>query len=410
MSGPEIVTMGCRLNAFETEVMRARAVEAGLADAVIVNTCAVTAEAERQARQAIRRLRRERPGARLIVTGCAAQLHPEEFAAMPEVDRVLGNEEKLTAEAFSGDAPILVGDIAEVRETAGHLIEGFEGRARAFVQVQQGCDHRCSFCVVPQTRGPARSIAPDAVVEQVRRLTENGYREAVLTGVDVSSYDWDGLSLGGLVRRILDAVPELSRLRLTSLDPAVTDEALFDVLAGEERLAPHLHLSLQSLDDMILRRMNRRHDRAKAAQFVARARAARPDAAFGCDLIAGFPTEDEDMFRNTLDGIGELGLTHLHVFPYSSRPGTPAERMPQVPAKTRKDRAARLRAAGRAAMADWLAAQVGTEVEVLAEQDARGRTALYADARLDREAEAGALVKGRVVGVEDETLLVETRP
>jgi threonylcarbamoyladenosine tRNA methylthiotransferase MtaB len=379
----EIITFGCRLNAYESEIMTGLAEQAGLDDAVIVNTCAVTAEAERQARQAIRRARRLRPGARIIVTGCAAQIAPERYAAMPEVDRVIGNREKLEAATFgtAETARVRVNDIMGVRETARHLVAGFDGRARAFVQVQQGCDHRCTFCIIPFGRGPSRSVPLGPIVEQVRTLVANGYRELVLTGVDITSWGADlpgRPSLGQLVRRLLAAVPELPRLRLTSLDPAEIDEALWQALAEEERLMPHLHLSLQAGDDMILKRMKRRHSRADAIAFCQRARRLRPDVAFGADIIAGFPTETEAMFANTLDLVEECDLTFLHVFPYSERPGTPAARMPALPMAERKARAQRLRTAGDAALARFLDRRVGRALAVLVEKDGFGRSEHYA--------------------------------
>lgn len=403
MTGPEIVTLGCRLNTFESEVMRGLA--DGLDGAVIVNTCAVTAEAERQARQTIRRIRRERPDARIIVTGCAAQLHPERFAEMPEVDRVLGNAEKLDAALLRDEeAGVSVSDVMRGLEAEAPLIAGFEGRSRAFVQVQQGCDHRCTFCVVPFARGPNRSLEPDAILAQVRTLVANGYVEIALTGVDASSYGTDrsGLpSLGGLARLILDRVPDLPRLRLTSLDPAAVDAEVFRLLAEEPRFMPHLHLSLQACDDLILKRMKRRHTRADAAAAVARARTARPDVSLGADLIAGFPTEDEAMFANTLAAIGEFGLQFLHVFPFSAREGTPAARMPQVPQAVRKERAAHLRQAGEAVRAGWLTGRIGQVVEVLVEEEGVGRCPWYAPVRLPPGPPAGSLARARLVEVID---------
>jgi threonylcarbamoyladenosine tRNA methylthiotransferase MtaB len=395
----EIITFGCRLNAYESEVMAGLAGEAGLDDAVIVNTCAVTAEAERQARQAIRRVRRARPGARIIVTGCAAQIDPARYAAMPEVDRVIGNREKLDAASFgvAETARVAVNDIMEVRETAQHLVGGFDGRARAFVEVQQGCDHRCTFCIIPFGRGPSRSVPLGPIVEQVRALVANGYREIVLTGVDVTSWGADlpgRPTLGQLVRRLLAVVPELPRLRLTSLDPAEIDDALWQALAEEERLMPHLHLSLQAGDDMILKRMKRRHSRADAIAFCLRARRLRPDVAFGADIIAGFPTETEAMFANTLDLVEACDLTFLHVFPYSARPGTPAARMPALPMAERRARAARLRAAGDAALGRFLDRRVGRELAVLVEKDGFGRSEHYAPVSF-----AGALPAGTVVAM-----------
>lgn len=413
MSGPEIITLGCRLNSFESEVMRAAAMAAGLENAVIVNTCAVTAEAERQARQAIRKLRRERPGVRVIVTGCAAQLHPERFAAMPEVDRVLGNSEKLVPEILAGLDTLVVSDASLARELAGPLIEGFDGRVRAFVQVQQGCDHDCTFCVVPAVRGPGRSAAPERVVAQARRLVANGHAEVVLTGLDASSYGRDrteGLTLGSLAARVLEEVPELLRLRLTSLDPAVPDPALFELLEREPRLMPHLHLSVQSLDDLVLKRMKRRHSRADVAAFMARARRARPDVVFGADLIAGFPTEDEAMAGATLEGVRELDFLYLHVFPFSIRPGTPAARMPQVPGETRKARAAALRRAGMEALASHFAARIAGPVEVLLEREREGHSRHFAPVRLDVDGPVGAVVTARVTGTDGQRLLAERTP
>ena len=410
MSGHvDIITFGCRLNAYESEVMREHATASGHPETVVVNTCAVTGEAERQARQAIRKARREHPNARIIVTGCAAQIDPARFAAMPEVDRVLGNAEKLTAAPFADtDGPkVRVNDIMSVRETAGHLISGFEGRSRAFVQVQQGCDHRCTFCIIPFGRGPSRSVPMGAVVEQVRALVESGYREVVLSGVDIASYGGDlpgQPRLGQMIRRLLAQVPELPRLRLSSLDPAGFDDDLWRLIAEEPRLMPHLHLSLQAGDDMILKRMRRRHSRTEVLALAARARALRPEIAFGADLIAGFPTESEEMFGSTLALIEEAGLTWLHVFPYSPRPETPAARMPQLAPALRKERAARLRAAGDAATSRFLASRIGFEAEVLVEQDDRGRTGEFAEIRLDRPAPAGTLARARITGANDQRL------
>jgi threonylcarbamoyladenosine tRNA methylthiotransferase MtaB len=404
----EIITFGCRLNAYESEVMRARAGD--LADTVIVNTCAVTAEAERQARQAIRKARRRRPDARIIVTGCAAQIDPEAYAAMPEVDQVLGNAEKLRLDEFIGGARVQVNDIAAVRETAGHLIAGFDGRARAFVQVQNGCDHRCTFCIIPRGRGPNRSVPMGEVAAEIRRLVAAGFNEAVLTGVDIASYGADlpgRPTLGQLVRRLLAAVPELARLRLSSLDPAAIDPDLLRAIAEEERLMPHLHFSLQAGDDMILKRMKRRHNHAQAVAVCAQVRRLRPDVAFGADLIAGFPTETEAMFARTLDLVADCGLTFLHVFPYSPRPGTPAARMPQVAPATRKARAARLRAAGEDALARFLTQRVGGAAAVLVERGAEGRTEHFAPIRLRAPAAPGSVVGARVTGRDGMTLLGE---
>ena len=366
---PNIITLGCRLNAVESEAMRRLAGEAGLRDAVVVNTCAVTNEAVRSARQNIRRARRERPNARLIVTGCAAQTSPDAFAAMPEVDAVIGNQEKLQraqwdALADTDQDVVRVNDIMSVRETAGHMIDAYGDRARAFLQIQNGCDHRCTFCIIPYGRGNSRSVPIANAIEQARRLVDSGHREIVLTGVDITSYgaDLEGApNLGRLVCELLDAVPDLFRLRLSSVDGAEIDEALFEHIAGDDRIAPYMHLSLQAGDNMILKRMKRRHTREQAIELAARLRAQRPEIAFGADIIAGFPTETEDMFQRSLDIVDEAGLQYLHVFPFSPRDGTPAARMPQLPREVVKERAARLRAKGETALHCFLDGLVGVE-------------------------------------------------
>jgi threonylcarbamoyladenosine tRNA methylthiotransferase MtaB len=408
---PRVVTFGCRLNSFESEVMRGHAAAAGLEDTVIVHTCAVTAEAERQARQAIRRARREQPDARIVVTGCSAQIAPERYAAMPEVDRVVGNDRKLDPglwrELAAGEQ-IVVGDIMTIRETAGHLVDGLDGRSRAIVQVQNGCDHRCTFCIIPYGRGPSRSVPLGAIVAQTRRLVEAGYREVVLTGVDLTSYGKDlpgQSSLGQMVKRLLRLVPELARLRLSSIDPAEVDPDLLDLVEGEPRLMPHLHLSVQAGDTLVLKRMKRRHARGDVIDLCARLRALRPEMAFGADLIAGFPTETEAMFANTLALVEEAGLTHLHVFPYSARKGTPAARMPQVAREERKERAARLRAAGERALARYLAGRVGQIEHVLIERGGSGRTEAFAPFRIEGTAPAvGDVVAVRAERVDGATL------
>ncbi|HTW27925.1 MAG TPA: tRNA (N(6)-L-threonylcarbamoyladenosine(37)-C(2))-methylthiotransferase MtaB [Acetobacteraceae bacterium] len=398
----EIVTFGCRLNTYESEVIRAHA--GHLADTIVVNTCAVTAEAERQARQAIRRAHRARPEARIVVTGCAAQIAPEAWAALPGVARVLGNAEKLRAESWADGAGSAVADIAAARETAAHLVTDFAGRSRAFVQVQQGCDHRCTFCIIPLGRGPSRSVPVGAVVEQARALVDAGYREIVLTGVDITSYgpDLPGRpTLGQLARRLLALVPELARLRLSSLDPEEIDGDLWRLVAGEPRLMPHLHLSLQAGADLILKRMKRRHSRAGALAAIARARDLRPGIAIGADLIAGFPTETEALFAETLAFVEEAALPYLHVFPYSARPDTPAARMPQVAAPVRRERAARLRAAGQAQAARFHAGLVGRAVAVLAEDGGAGHTEHFAPARFAGPAAApGTVAAARVIAAE----------
>ena len=421
MSKLDIVTFGCRLNTYESEVMRREATEAGLGQleggAVIVNTCAVTAEAVRQARQAIRKARRDNPAARIIVTGCAAQTEPDTFAAMDEVDLVLGNEEKLKAHNYRAlpDFGVnqfekaRVNDIMSVKETAGHLVDAIEGRARAFVQVQNGCDHRCTFCIIPYGRGNSRSVPMGAVVEQVKRLVGNGYAEVVLSGVDLTSYGGDlpgAPRLGRLVRTILRQVPDLPRLRLSSIDSIEADAELFEAMATEARLMPHLHLSLQAGDDMILKRMKRRHLRDDSIRFCEDVRRLRPDIVFGADIIAGFPTETEAMFENSLKIIEECGLTHLHVFPYSPRANTPAARMPQVARDVVKRRAAQLRQAGDAAHARHLAGLAGTAQRILVEREGLGRTEGFTLATIDT-GRPGEIVTARIAGHDGERLTAQ---
>lgn len=408
---PVFETFGCRLNAYETEAMKELATEAGLDGAVVVNTCAVTAEAVRQARQRIRKLRRENPDARVIVTGCAAQTEPATFAEMPEVDLVLGNLEKMQGESWRQLAApafipptekIVVNDIMAATETAGHLIDGFGTRARAYVQVQNGCDHRCTFCIIPYGRGNSRSVPAGVVVDQIKRLVGKGYNEVVLTGVDMTSWGDDlpgNPPLGDLVQRILRLVPDLPRLRISSIDSIEVDQALMDAIAGDQRLMPHLHLSLQAGDDMILKRMKRRHLRDDAIRFCEDARRARPDMVFGADIIAGFPTETEQMFENSMKLVEECGLTWLHVFPYSKRTGTPAARMPQVHGSAIKERAARLRAAGEDAVAAFQAREVGAERNILMERARMGRTEGFAEVDFDVDQEIGAIVPARISGV-----------
>jgi threonylcarbamoyladenosine tRNA methylthiotransferase MtaB len=398
VSSVDVVTFGCRLNAYESEVIRARADAGGLSDAVVFNTCAVTAEAVRQARQAIRKARRERPGARLIVTGCAAQIDPQSFADMAEVDLVLGNAEKTQERAYAATPPanrVSVVDIFSVHETGAPVVAGRNGRARAYVEIQNGCDHRCSFCIIPYGRGDSRSVGAGAVVEAVRRLAADGCGEVVLTGVDLTSWGADlpgAPGLGQLVRRILRLVPTLPRLRLSSIDAAEIDAELLACLAEEPRLAPHLHLSLQAGDDMILKRMKRRHTRDQSLALIASVRAVRPEVAFGADLIAGFPTETEAMFENTLSLVEEAGLAYLHVFPYSARPGTPAARMPAVARSVVKARAERLRSAGAAGLGRHLDGRVGRTVQALVERAGRARAADFTEIAFDGEAAAGAIV------------------
>jgi threonylcarbamoyladenosine tRNA methylthiotransferase MtaB len=416
--GPlRVLSFGCRLNTSESVAMRDLARRGGHAEALLVNTCAVTAEAERQARKAIRRAARDNPGTPILVTGCAAQLRPAEWAALPGVSRVIGNADKLTPEAWNAAAPPApVSDVMAARQAAAHLVTEFAGRARAFLQVQQGCDHRCTFCVIPFGRGPSRSVPLGAVVEQARAAVAAGYREVVLTGVDIASFgpDLPGRpSLGQAVRRLLALVPELPRLRLSSLDPAAIDEELWRLLAEEPRLMPHLHLSLQHGDDLMLKRMKRRHSRAGALAAAARARTLRPGIALGADLIAGFPTETEAHFAAMLDFVTEAGLHFLHVFPYSERPGTPAARMPQLPVPLRRERAARLRAAGTAAAERFYQtrleqARQGQKETVLMEAPDRGHTEHFAPLRLVRgEARHGAVLQARVLGADARGLLAE---
>ena len=411
----EVITFGCRLNAYEAEVIRRQAQAAGLADTVVVNTCAVTAEAVRQSRQAIRKLKREHPDAPIVVTGCAAQTEPKTFADMPEVALVLGNEDKLSARTWRNHRDLLAGssfglateekvvvnDIMAVTQTAAHLIDGLDGRARAFVQVQNGCDHRCTFCIIPYGRGNSRSVPMGEVVAQVRRVCAGGYREVVLTGVDLTSYGTNlagSPKLGTLVKQILKHVPELARLRLSSIDAVEVDPDLLDAFANDARLMPHLHLSLQAGDDLILKRMKRRHLRADAIAFCEGVRRVRPDVVFGGDIIAGFPTETEDMFARSLDLVDACGLTHLHVFPFSPRPGTPAARMPQINRNIIKERARRLREKGEAALHRHLEAQVGARRQVLIESGELGRTEQFTLMRLAAPVEPCTIIDLMVAG------------
>ena len=409
MSAPVFSNHGCRLNAYETEAMKELAQGAGLNDAVIVNTCAVTAEAVRKARKDIRKLRRENPDAKVIVTGCAAQIDPDSFAQMDEVDAVIGNTEKMDAGTWSGLAADFIGkaelvqvdDIMSVTETAGHLIDGFGTRSRAYVQVQNGCDHRCTFCIIPYGRGNSRSVAAGVVVEQIKRLVGRGYNEVVLTGVDLTSWGADlpmAPKLGDLVMRILKLVPDLPRLRISSIDSIEVDEALMEAIATQPRLMPHLHLSLQAGDDLILKRMKRRHQRGDAIAFCQEARKLRPDMTFGADIIAGFPTETEEMFENSLKLVEECDLTWLHVFPYSPRPGTPAARMPAVQGGAIKDRAARLRTAGDARVNAHLVQQVGQTHNVLMENPRMGRTEQFTEVHFETDQPESQIVQAVIAG------------
>ena len=414
--GVEVVTFGCRLNAFEAEVIRREAEGAGLSDTIVINSCAVTNEAVAQARQSIRKLKRERPAARIVVTGCAAQTQSEMFAGMAEVDRVVGNDDKMRGAAWraargafdaGASEKIAVGDIMAVTEMAPHLLDGFAADLpRVFVQVQNGCDHRCTFCMIPFGRGNSRSVPMGAVVEQIRTLVERGHAEVVLTGVDLTSYGADlpgAPGLGRLTKQILRHVPELKRLRISSIDSIEADADLLDAIADDARLMPHLHLSLQSGDDVILKRMKRRHSREQAIAFCAQVRRLRPDIALGADVIAGFPTETETMFLRSLDLVEECGLTFLHVFPYSPRPGTPAARMPQVAGQVIKERAKRLRGAGEAALRRRLQSEIGNTREVLIESDRQGRTEHYLPVAVTGR-QAGSVLPLRIGGHDGERL------
>ena len=409
-NAPIFATLGCRLNSYETEAMKALCVEAGIGNAVVVNTCAVTTEAVRKARQEIRRLRRQNPDAKLVVTGCAAQTEPQTFAEMAEVDMVIGNHEKLQPETWAALAPGFIGstepvqvdDIMSVTETAGHLIDGFGNRSRAYVQVQNGCDHRCTFCIIPYGRGNSRSVPAGVVVEQIKRLVDRGYNEVVLTGVDLTSWGPDlpgSPRLGDLILRILRLVPDLSRLRISSIDSIEVDPALMQAIADEPRLMPHLHLSLQAGDDMILKRMKRRHLRDDAIRFCEEARRLRPRMTFGADIIAGFPTETDAMFRNSLRLVEECGLTWLHVFPYSSRPGTPAARMPQLHGGIIRDRAAELREVGARQVTRHLESQLDVTQPVLMESANVGRTEQFAEVELETDQPEGSILPVRMTGI-----------
>ena len=406
MSAVEVINFGCRLNIYEGEVIKQQAEAGGIKNALIFNSCAVTAEAERQLRQAIRKARREQPEAQIIVTGCAAQIHPDVYAGMKEVDKVIGNEEKLKPEGYqfiqSGGEKALVNDIMSVKETASHMVTSFDGKARAFVQVQNGCDHRCTFCIIPFGRGNSRSVAVGEIVSQVRSLVASGFNEVVLTGVDVSDYGKDlpgAPTLGQMMKRLLALVPELPRLRLSSIDAVEVDEDLFVLIANEPRLMPHIHISLQAGDDMILKRMKRRHNRADIVAFCQRVRMVRPDVVFGADIIAGFPTETDEMFENTLRLVEEVGLTYLHVFPYSAREGTPAAKMPQVPLKIRKERAAKLRAAGEKQLEKYLQSRIGKTEKLVMEKPRTGRSEGFAMVEVDAPQVVGSVVSVKILDV-----------
>ena len=410
MITPKFMTQGCRLNAYETEAMKELADAAGLKNIVVVNTCAVTAEAVRKSKQEIRKLRRDNPNSQMIVTGCAAQIEPKTFSEMSEVDLVIGNTEKMDSNTWNeiSNKPdfvgktekVMVDDIMSVKNTAGHLIDGFGTRSRAYVQVQNGCDHRCTFCIIPYGRGNSRSVPAGVVVDQIKRLVDTGYNEVVLTGVDITSWGADlpmVPKLGDLVQRILKLVPDLPRLRISSIDSIEADPALIEAISSEMRLMPHLHLSLQAGDDMILKRMKRRHLRDDAIEFCSKMRSVRPNIVYGADIIAGFPTETEEMFENSLKLIKECGLTWLHVFPFSPREGTPAARMPQMDRSIIKERAARLRLSGELAVKDHLAAQIGLEHNVLIENERMGRTEGFTEVLFNKDQIKGSIVNAKIV-------------
>jgi threonylcarbamoyladenosine tRNA methylthiotransferase MtaB len=408
----QIVTFGCRLNIYESEVMREISDQSGLENAIIFNTCAVTAEAERQARQAIRKARRENPNKKIIVTGCAAQINPELYGKMDEVDQVLGNHEKMQAESFasSNTKKILVNDIMSVKETATHLVTSFDGKTRAFVEVQNGCDHRCTFCTIPYGRGNSRSVPIGVITEQVQKLVEEGFTEVILTGVDVTSYGSDlpgNPTLGQMMKRLLAQVPDLKRLRLSSLDPVEVDKDLFHLIENESRLMPHLHISLQAGDDMILKRMKRRHLRQDVIDFCEKVRQMRPDVAFGADVITGFPTETDGMFENTRQLIEECQIAYMHVFPYSPRPGTPAAKMPQVGKTIAKERAGVLRSVGQKNLKKVLTSMIGSTQKVLIEKDNLGRCENFAQVLLPFKGEPNQMAQAKVIGIENDKLIME---
>ena len=409
---PEVVTFGCRLNAYESEVIKQKAQSAGVSNAVIFNSCAVTKEAERQLSQAIRRTAKEKPNVKIIVTGCAAQIHPEKYSNMPEVHKVIGNNEKLKSASynFQDTEKIAVNDIMSVKETAGHLVEGFEGKTRGFLQVQNGCNHRCTFCIIPYGRGNSRSIPIGEIASQASKLVANGYKELVLTGVDITDYGKDlpgSPTLGQMIRRLLAQVPELKRLRLSSIDVAEIDDDLLRLIENEARLMPHLHLSLQAGDNMILKRMKRRHSREQVLDFCEKARRLRPDMTFGADIIAGFPTETEEMFLNTLNIVSEAELINLHVFPYSERDGTPAARMPQVDKKIRKERAEKLREAGKLMLEKNIISQAGKTLSVLMESENFGRAEDFTPVKFTSELQPGRIVRAKTIGHNSENLVGE---
>ncbi len=410
VDAPKVVTLGCRLNSFESEIMRRQAADAGLTDVILINSCAVTAEAERQTRQSIRRARRDNPTSRIIVSGCAAQIDPAKFAAMDEVDFVVGNQEKLQAETYVDlpKMPICVADIGSANEAIPDIVDGLENRTRAVIEVQTGCDHRCTFCIIPFGRGPSRSVSADRIIVQLQRLVDLGCREVVVSGVDIASYGDDlpgAPRLGEMLQQVFAAVPDLPRLRLSSLDPAAIDPALLDLIGGEPRLMPHLHLSIQAGDDMVLKRMKRRHNRDQVIELVNETRRRRPDIVFGADFIAGFPTETDLMHENGMELVRECDLIYLHVFPYSERNGTPAARMPSVPVPIRRIRAAEMRALGAMQLKNYLTRQTGARIEILAETETRGRSRHYASVKLAHPVLPGRLVAVDIIGTEDGALV-----
>ena len=414
MKQPEIITFGCRLNTYETEIIRKLVNNANLKNTIVINTCAVTAEAERQARQSIRKARRKNPQSTIVVTGCAAQINPKQFAEMDEVNLVIGNEEKLQSYTWEqiekGEktgSNVRVNDIMSIQQTAGHLIDGFYGRSRGFVQIQQGCDHRCTFCIIPFGRGSSRSVPVGTIIRQVKSLVDQGYMEIVLTGVDLTDFGKTlpgKPSLGNLVARLLKNIPSLPRLRLSSLDPIEIDNELFRLIASQKRLLPYFHLSLQSGDNMILKRMKRRHSREDSINICKQIRRERPDATFGADIIAGFPTETEEMFNNTITLIEECDLTHLHVFPYSEREGTPAARMPKVPVEIRRQRASILREVGKKRLQTSMKNRIGKKTTVVVEKNNFGRCESYFNVKLSRNFKPGTLVSCLITSIDDEFL------
>ena len=405
----KVINFGCRLNIYEGEVIRNSLLEAEREDVVVFNTCAVTMEAEKQARQAIRRMKREHPNRKIFVTGCAVQVNPDSFAAMEEVDRVIGNNDKLFAKNYMVDVAdkIIVDDIMRIKESSAHLVSSFEGKARAFIEVQNGCNHRCTFCIIPFGRGNNRSVPIGAIVEQVRKLVANNYKEIVFTGVDITGYGSDlpgSPTFGQMIRRVLNLVPDLVRLRLSSVDVAEIDDELFDLITTEPRLMPHIHLSLQSGNDMILKRMKRRHLRADIIDFVTRVRKVRDDVVFGADIIAGFPTETEEMFNDSLSLVSEMGLVYLHVFPYSSREGTPAAKMPALPVVIRRARAKKIREAGEVELNKFQQTQVGRTLKLMVEKDNIARAENYITVKLDKAFEPGDILEAIVTEVRDNQL------